>query len=616
MPLFRLSFLALTLVSASGLAQRTLPGFELEHLTFNPSATSGLVLGTGDLMAERQVRASLLVDYQHNPLVLLEDGGRVGAVVQSRLTAHVLAAYGITRWLEVGLQVPVVLYQKGDTLTDVAPVSAAGLGTPWLQARVGLLSQERGQPLDLGIQLGLSFPWGSSKALTRDGTANFNPRVGVGRAFGLLRAGLEVGALLRKGSVLSPDAPAIADEVGSLMQLGANLTTTNDGIRGELDVIGWLPFTRTSGSLEVLVGGRAPVGPLDLFVMGGPGFGRMPGTPAFRVFAGLSFVYPRTHCAEGQPYEPKNCPELDIDHDGIRNGDDQCVTEAGVEALKGCPVRDTDNDGVTDDHDDCPTVPGLTSLAGCPDRDHDGVADAKDRCVDEAGAVDNQGCPWGDADHDGVNDHDDACGSVVGPKENKGCPWPDTDGDGTLDKDDVCPNEVGPADRRGCPVKDSDGDTVPDDLDNCPKEKGEPANQGCPKAQKQLVVITREKLVIKEKVFFDTGKATIKEKSFELLTQVARVLAEHPEIQHVVIEGHTDNVGKPDANRVLSQRRAESVRDFLTAKGVAASRLEPKGFGPDRPADVNTTAAGRENNRRVEFVVTTGEKEKVEGVAP
>ncbi len=62
--------------------------------------------------------------------------------------------------------------------------------------------------------------------------------------------------------------------------------------------------------------------------------------------------------------------------------------------------------------------------------------------------------------------------------------------------------------------------TVPDELDNCPTEKGDPSNQGCPKAQKQLVVITREKLVIKQKVYFDTGRATIKPKSFGLLNQV------------------------------------------------------------------------------------------------
>ena len=55
-------------------------------------------------------------------------------------------------------------------------------------------------------------------------------------------------------------------------------------------------------------------------------------------------------------------------------------------------------------------------------------------------------------------------------------------------------------------MRDADADTVPDEIDNCPKVKGDPANQGCPKEQKQLVVITREKLMIKEKVFFDTAK--------------------------------------------------------------------------------------------------------------
>jgi outer membrane protein OmpA-like peptidoglycan-associated protein len=84
---------------------------------------------------------------------------------------------------------------------------------------------------------------------------------------------------------------------------------------------------------------------------------------------------------------------------------------------------------------------------------------------------------------------------------------------------------------------------------------------------------------------------------------VAQVMKAHPEVQRVTIEGHTDDTGSAATNRKLSQARAEAVRDYLVGKGVEASRLEAKGFGPDRPVQSNKTKAGRDANRRVEFVV-------------
>ncbi len=596
----------LTLISVGAFAQmapRTVPTFELEHLAFNPAQQSSLLLQTGDLMPEHQFRASAVLHYQHNPLTLFEDNKQVGSLVKNRLTVHLMAAFGITRWLDVGLQVPIVAYQHGDTFPDIKVPTSAALGTPWLQARVGFLSQARDQGLDLGLQLGLSLPLGSDAAYTRDPSVGFAPRLGAGRSFGLIRAGLEVGAIIRAKSVLSPDATVIGDEVGSAMQLGLVLNTTNEGVRGEVNVIGWLPFTRASSSLELLLGLRAPIGPIELFAMGGPGFGRTPGTPQYRVFGGISLALPKSRCTENGAYTPSDCPGLDFDHDGVLNRDDRCATEAGTARLEGCPERDADGDGVTDDQDACPALKGQSSLQGCPDEDHDGIADGQDGCPSIAGPQENKGCPWVDADGDGLLDNVDGCPKQVGPKQNKGCPWPDVDGDGTLDKDDACPKESGPAEHQGCPVKDADNDSVPDDVDNCPNEKGDPSNQGCPKAQKQLVVITRDKLVIKEKVYFDTGKATIKPKSFGLLNQVGQILIAHPEIARIIVEGHTDNVGKPEANTMLSQKRAESVRDYLVKRGVETGRLEPKGFGPARPSDSNATPAGRENNRRVEFVV-------------
>jgi outer membrane protein OmpA-like peptidoglycan-associated protein len=229
------------------------------------------------------------------------------------------------------------------------------------------------------------------------------------------------------------------------------------------------------------------------------------------------------------------------------------------------------------------------------------------------------GCPP-DRDHDGVYDSVDACPDVPGvktddPKTN-GCPPPppDRDHDGIVDSEDACPDEPGIPELKGCPDKDTDGDGLVDRLDNCPTEKGPKENYGCPLKQKQLVVITKERLEIKDKVYFDTDKATIQKKSFGLLEQVAKVIVGHPEILHVIIEGHTDNVGKPAHNQDLSQNRAESVKSFLVSHGVQGDRLDAKGFGQDKPIDDNKTAAGRANNRRVEFRLPAVEKTETKAV--
>jgi len=115
------------------------------------------------------------------------------------------------------------------------------------------------------------------------------------------------------------------------------------------------------------------------------------------------------------------------------------------------------------------------------------------------------------------------------------------------------------------------------------------------------VVLTASNIAILDKVQFDTGKASLLSASFSLLDEVAKVMKDNPQITLVQVEGHTDSTGSADFNRTLSQQRAESVVKYLTGKGVKAARFEAKGFGPDRPIADNTTDAGREANRRVEF---------------
>ena len=115
------------------------------------------------------------------------------------------------------------------------------------------------------------------------------------------------------------------------------------------------------------------------------------------------------------------------------------------------------------------------------------------------------------------------------------------------------------------------------------------------------VVLTASNIAIMDKVQFETGKAELLPVSHALLDEVAKMLKDNPQVELISVEGHTDSTGSPDFNRKLSQQRAESVAKYMSSKGVKASRMEPKGFGPDRPIADNETDPGREANRRVEF---------------
>ena len=101
-------------------------------------------------------------------------------------------------------------------------------------------------------------------------------------------------------------------------------------------------------------------------------------------------------------------------------------------------------------------------------------------------------------------------------------------------------------------------------------------------------------------VLFDLNKATIRKESFETLDNVSGTMMEYPNTRFL-IEGHTDSQGSDAYNLKLSDERAASVKNYLIEKGLPASRLSSEGFGETKPVANNATAAGRQQNRRVEI---------------
>ncbi len=144
-----------------------------------------------------------------------------------------------------------------------------------------------------------------------------------------------------------------------------------------------------------------------------------------------------------------------------------------------------------------------------------------------------------------------------------------------------------------------------DTLKNLGKETGKSLKQTTKDTAlgaitKKLKKVQNEKGPIK----FKTGKSEVDPACDRTMTAIAAIMSDYPGF-HVQVDGHTDNVGNPDANRKLSQDRAEAVVNYLVSKkGVDAKRLSAKGFGDTKPIADNKTKKGQAKNRRVDFTVT------------
>ncbi len=110
-------------------------------------------------------------------------------------------------------------------------------------------------------------------------------------------------------------------------------------------------------------------------------------------------------------------------------------------------------------------------------------------------------------------------------------------------------------------------------------------------------------IVNMDDVLFDTAKFTLRPLAREKLAKVAGIVSGHPGLR-LDVEGHTDSVGSDEYNQKLSEERGEAVRSFLTAQGMASSAVTSKGLGKKQPIATNDTAKGRQQNRRVELVVS------------
>ncbi|MGK3996261.1 OmpA family protein [Sorangium sp. So ce1024] len=568
----------------------------LDRLAPAPAGDGLSTVPSAGVSGDLRPAVGLLFSYSHQPLsVRGTDPPGAATWVDRQAILHALASVELLRRVKLDLDAPLVLDQGGASpaLGDIrvaAPTGGVSIADLQVGGRVTLLPQQGLRP---AAALGLSvwLPTGDERAFAGAGAVRYAPRVIVGAEDPGFRWAVSAGGRFQRasGDSLTGSEAFLAAGVGvrkGPLQLGSELSVwaAAGGARAvelpgsagaEIEV-------PARAGAELLLTARWSLGPLTLDAGAGPGFGKLPGTPKARFFAALGIaadVLPAPGAAAAAP---------------AAAGATGTGGDRGGAARVAAPIDDLDGDSVPDAEDVCPRVigeahppaegPGARAFRrGCPpDRDNDGIYDVDDRCPDVPG-VSSAAADEAPAAEGARPTSDTPAGAGAQPASDAGA-------------------GARPTSRHGCPA-DTDGDGIPNATDACPYERGkpseDPATHGCPFA----VRIEGSQIVILQQVQFPTGRAEIEPESFELLTEVAAVLEEHPEIARVAVDGHTDNQGADQANLRLSQRRALAVVAWLTAHGIDARRLEARGFGARRPIADNRTREGRARNRRVEFQI-------------
>ncbi|HKP58272.1 MAG TPA: OmpA family protein [Polyangiales bacterium] len=553
----------LLLAAAGGVLagqQRAHAQVALDQYRPAPLATDGFAIGRPVVLPHLGVGAVLELDYANDPLVYERVPGDPDSeehVVETDLVLHAAFALGLWDRLALFLGVPVHLVMDGDSnLSIPAPLAdGAGLGDILFGARVRIAGDDESL-LAFAGELLARFP--TAEAADRDQSYR-GDEIGSYEPALLLELHAGIFDVRARTAVRLRDPVTIGSlELGQefLYGLGMRLRVLRSlHLHGEFHGSTFLndAFDREHSPAEALFGAKLDLTGWVIGAAAGPGLMRGYGSPDVRVVGMLGYAEPREVVA----------PPVDTDHDGLLDLQDKCPREPEdfdhFQDTDGCPDPDNDQDGVLDVTDKCRNDPedidSFEDADGCPDpdNDRDGILDVNDRCPLEA------------EDTDDFEDSD-------------GCPDPDNDKDRILDPNDACPDQ-------------------PEDFD------GFEDTDGCPEPGEGLVRLTCEKIEIKDSVYFDSGKDRIQERSFTLLNQVAAVLQQATQIKRLRVEGHTDDKGKDSYNLELSQRRAAAVLRYLVERGIAEDRLASEGYGETKPITDNKTAAGRSQNRRVEFLV-------------
>jgi len=588
-----LVFLTMAGVASSATAQTAIPVQAFEPSPFKQDLFTA---GKGYTLGQWNWDVGVMFDYQNSPLVLRFDETIVKRVVEHQFTAHVFGAVGFTNWLDLGIVLPVIIYQAGDSAGGLASPGNVGVGDLRIVPRFRLY-QTKNKLFAIGITPEFTAPTGNQvDPYMGSASWTFAPWINLSLDFNRFGFVLDFGYRLVKDSNYMDIN--VDDQIRAKFGFWVGLVPQKLDLIGELMVSTSVgkPFVLQATPIEPILGMRWHAHKcVDVNFGGGASVTEGVAGPRFRLFAGVTYGCDR--CG------------LDDDGDGIGNCADACRGTPedvdGFEDADGCPDGDDDGDKTCDpwvaekgvqadfadlcsESDQCPKEPGPTWNHGCPGGDGD---------ADKDGLCD----PWVEikkalGSYEGICKGSDKCPEDPGPTWNHGCPPPnpDMDGDGVCDpwvteKGVAAEFTAVCAGSDKCPdvAEDKDGDA---DDDGCPEERAK---------------VEGKKIVMIEAVYFIYNKDIIITESFPVLEEVAKILNENPQIKLVRIEAHTDSDGRDGANMKLSIARAKAVFKYLTEKaGIDAKRLEWEGFGETRPlVSPEKNDADKQKNRRVDFII-------------
>jgi outer membrane protein OmpA-like peptidoglycan-associated protein len=596
--------MVLVLLMALAAAQDTPVVPDLNAQLFRAPMDSRHTLWTdvsGGVAAEVRAEARAVMQYVNRPFVWVPDAGvdaDGAALVSDALQLDAVGALHVDRF-RIGVVVPVYLYQAGQLSNN-----GGGLGDLALDGRVTALDKDSA-PLGLGASLKLALPTSTVDSPLGNARPMFDASLLVDDQYGPVLLAANVGT--RLGPASSLDNVDLADQF--VYRLGAGYSISDEaGV--SLDLGGQMaysaPLSNPAGApLEGIVGGWGRLSEV-LVLRGGIGRGLTPGigSPVARVITMLSF-------------EPK--AEVDTDGDGL------------VDTADGCPLQPEDFDGYQDD-DGCPDRSQVVRVVVQDPTGFD-IGDADAFLTGEDIAAENDGdftvalhagayrvVASADRYKEGRVDFTvplEGIPSVVvmlQPEVVFGSLIVQVQNDSGIPIEtaawsiDAAP---GPRMDRGTGVIDlaSGQHVVSVSADGyAPARVTVAIEDGLTRDEVIVlaptrVVVTEQQIELKESIYFETAKTVIKDVSFPLLDEVSNILLDHPEIEVLRIEGHTDARGSASYNKELSEGRAASVRQYLIEAGVEPGRLRSVGYGEDKPLDTSSTAAAWEKNRRVDMFI-------------